>query len=337
MRTLFEIPATAEHTVSRQQGLLTNRQCEQFGITRQTRHRLVAQGRRRRPVRGVYDTDPVPLEARVRDDWFSHAERWRTWLALLSHGDAAIAVGAAALVLHDVQGLPRDFRPEVAMPDGSWRTSRFGAVRQYKPFPMIRIGDRDVARIDHALAQALPGLPRESVLAVLDDVARRLAMTPARLAAVHDLLRGRPGAAGVHELFPLVDGRAESPAESAVRLSCVDHGVPPDDIQVRFVVGGKVVARVDLLWRLPDGRWLVVEVDGVRPHSAPRALVRDAPRQNQLLASGHVIMLRFKPRDNDKPGGVGREVARVLRKHGWRPGRYATPGATIELTPAPAR
>jgi hypothetical protein len=330
----FQIPADAKPTLYRQQGLLTNRQCDEFGISRQTRSRLVQQDRWRRPVRGVYDTNPVPLEARVQDDWFTHAQHWRTWLALLSHGPETIAVGTGALVLHGVQGLPRDFEPEVAMPDGAWRSSRFGIVRQYRAFPTIRVGDRRVARIDHALAQALPGLPRENVLAVLDDVARRRAMTPAKLAAVHDLLRGRPGAAHVHDLFPLVDKRSESPAESAVRLSCVDNAVPPDDIQVRIVVHGKVVARVDFIWRLPDGRWLVVEVDGVGPHSTPQALVRDAPRQNQLLASGRVIMLRFKPKDNDKPGGTGKQIAKVLQKHGWRPGRYTTPGATLDLSSA---
>lgn len=333
----FEIPVDAKPTLYRQQGLLTNRQCDEFGIGRQTRSRLVRQDRWRRPVRGVYDTNPVPLEARVQDDWFSHAERWRTWLALLSHGPEAIAVGTGALVLHDVQGLPRDFQPEVAMPGGAWRASRFGTVRQLRAFPTIQVGDRRVARLDHALAQALPGLPRENVLAVLDDVARRRAMTPDRLAAVHDLLRGRPGAAHVHDLFPLVDKRAESTAESAVRLSLVDNGVPPDDIQVRFTMHGKVVARVDFIWRLPDGRWLVVEVDGVGPHSTPQALVRDAPRQNQLLASGRVIMLRFKPKDNEKPGGIGRQVAEVLKKHAWRPGHYATPGAALDLTLASAR
>ncbi|MFC8799065.1 type IV toxin-antitoxin system AbiEi family antitoxin domain-containing protein [Promicromonospora sp. NPDC057138] len=335
----FKIPADAKPTLDRQQGLLTNRQCDEFGISRQTRSRLVQQDRWRRPLRGVYDTDPVPLEARVRDDWFTHAERWRTWLALLSHGPETIAVGTGALVLHGVQGLPRDFEPEVAMPDGSWRASRFGTVRQYTSFPTIQIGDRDVARIDHALAQGLPGLPRDNVLAVLDDVARRRAMTPARLAAVHDLLRGRPGAAHVHDLFPLVDKRSESTAESSVRLSFHDNGIPPDDIQVRITMDGTVVARVDFIWRLPDGRWLVVEVDGVGPHSTPQALVRDAPRQNQLLSSGLVIMLRFKPKDNDKPGGIGKQVARVLKKHGWRPGQYPTPGAALTLTPAtpPAR
>ncbi len=337
MRAPFKIPVDAERTLHRQQGLLTSRQCDEFGISRQTRCRLVKQDRWRRPARGVYDTNPVPLNARVRDDWFSHAERWRTWLALLCHGPTAIAVGASALVLHDVQGLPRDFQVAVAMPNGTPRKSRVGAVRQYGSFPTDRIGDREVARLDHALAQALPGLPRENVLAVLDDVARRLAMTPARLAAVHDLLRGWPGAAHVHELFPLVDKRAESTAESSARLSFHDNGVPPDDIQVRIMMGGNVVARVDFIWRLPDGRWLVVEIDGVGPHSTPQALVRDAPRQNQLLASGQVIMLRFKPKDNDKPGGIGARIAKVLAKHGWRPGQYAAQGTAVDLSSADRR
>ncbi|WP_460886555.1 type IV toxin-antitoxin system AbiEi family antitoxin domain-containing protein [Promicromonospora xylanilytica] len=288
-------------------------------------------------MRGVYDTNPIPLEARVRDDWFTHAALWRTWLALLCNGRRAIAVGAAALVLHDVQGLPRNFEPEVAMPDGSARRSRFGTVRQYTSFPTLQIGDRHVARIDHALAQALPGLPRENVLAVLDDAARRHGMTPARLAAVHELVRGRPGAAHVHDLFPHVDQRAESPAESSTRLSLIENGVPPDDIQVRIMSGGTIFARVDFIWRLPDGRWLVVEIDGVRPHSSPQALVRDAPRQNDLLASGRVIMLRFKPKDNDKPGGIGRQVAKVLAKHAWRPGQYAGRGSVVELDEATRR
>lgn len=316
-------PPDAERTLSRQQGLLSARQCEELGIPRQTRSRLVQQGRWSRPVRGVYDTDPVPLRSRVRDDWFTHAARRQTWLALLAHGPEAVAVGPSALVLHDVQGVPFDTEPEVAMPGGSRRVSRVGILRQYRSFPTLRIGDREVARLDHALAQALPVLPRDNALAVLDDTARRLGMTTARLADVHDLLRGRRGAEQLHALFPLVDPRSESPAESAARLSCHDNGVPPDGLQVKVMAGGTVVARVDLAWRLPGGRWLIVEIDGIGPHSTARALVRDAPRQNRLLASGDVIVLRFKPSDNARPGGIGRQVAAVLRRHGWRPHRPA--------------
>jgi hypothetical protein len=51
-----------------------------------------------------------------------------------------------------------------------------------------------------------------------------------------------------------------------------------------------------------------------------------------------VIMLRFKPADNDKPGGVGAQIAKVLTAHGWTPGRYPDAGSCIELSsPAPSR
>ena len=74
-----------------------------------------------------------------------------------------------------------------------------------------------------------------------------------------------------------------------------------------------------------------MEIDGIGQHSTQQALVRDAPRQNQLLASGQVIMLRFKPADNDKPGGVGAEIAKVLAAHRWRPGQYTGAGTRIDL------
>ncbi|WP_051433012.1 type IV toxin-antitoxin system AbiEi family antitoxin domain-containing protein [Promicromonospora kroppenstedtii] len=320
MPKTYVIPSAAELVSRRQAGLLSTAQCEQLGIGREARRRLVRQVRWTSPARGVYDTDPVPLASRVRDNWFEHAARWRTWFALLLHGPDAVATGCCALVLHGVAGLPRDFPLEVARKDRSPRRTKHGAaVVAYAEFPTDLIEERAIARIDHAAAQALPRLPRQNALA-----------------ALHDLVRRRHGAAQLHALFPLVDGRSESPAESFARLSCHDNGVPPDDLQVRVVRGGKVVARVDFAWRLPDGRWLVVEIDGLGPHSTQQALVRDAPRQNLLTASGRVIVLRFKPSDNDRPGGVGSRIAKVLRKHGWTPPREATGATRIYLDdPAP--
>jgi len=333
MSTNFTFPRAAERLLRRQAGLLSTVQCEELGIGRETRRRLVRQGRWTSPARSVYDTDPVPLDSRSRDDWFDHAARWHTWFALLVHGPEAIATGCCALVLHGVAGLPRGFPLEVTRDDRSPRRSRHGVavVDYYAAFPTTSVSGRQVARIDHAAAQALPKLPRQNALAVLDDLARRHGFTPDRLTELHELVRRRRGAARLHDLFGLVDGRADSPAESFARLSCHDNGVPPDDIQVRMVVGGQVVARVDLGWKLPDGRWLVVEIDGLGPHSSPEALVRDAPRQNQLLASGQLIMLRFKPADNNRPGGVGARIAEVLATHSWRPGRYDTVGTPVRL------
>ncbi|MCP2264669.1 hypothetical protein ACFQHV_15990 [Promicromonospora thailandica] len=318
MSTTSTIPAAAVRLARRQAGLLSVLQCEELGIGRDVRRRMVRQGRWSSPARGVVDTDPVPLDGRVRDDWFRHAAWWRTWFALLVHGPDAVATGCCALVLHGVAGLPRDFPLEVAREDGSPRRTRYGVpVVLYEPFPVVSRSGRTVAQLDHAAAQALPRLSRQNALAVLDDLARSHGFDPDRLAALHELVRRRRGAARLHELFPLVDPRSESPAESFARLSCIDNGVPPDSVQAAISHRGRIIARVDFLWRLPDGRYLVVEIDGVGPHSTPQALVRDAPRQNQLLATGRVIMLRFKPADNARPGGVGAQIAATLRAHGW--------------------
>lgn len=334
MTKIFQIPSSALPLIRRQAGLLSTDQCEELGIGREIRRRMIRQLHWSSPARAVLDTNPEPLHSRTRDDWFEHAARWRTWLALLVHCSDAIATGCCALVLHGVSGLPRDFPLEVARPDRSPRRTRYGvAVVRYPPFPTVTIGGRTVAQISHAAAQALPKLPRHNALAVLDDLARRHRFDTARLAELHELIiRRRRGSVRLHDLFGLVDERSESPAESFARLSCHDNGVPPDDLQVRFIRGGVVIARVDMGWCLPDGRWLVVEIDGVGPHSTPQALVQDAPRQNQLLASGQVIMLRFKPQDNEQPGGIGAKVATVLATHGWRPCRYTAVGGRVELS-----
>jgi hypothetical protein len=334
MTTAFQLPSHALPLIRRQAGLLSIDQCEELGIGREIRRRMIRQLRWSSPARAVLDTCPEPLHRRTRDDWFEHAARWRTWLALLVHCADTIATGCCALVLHGVSGLPRDFPLEVARPDRSPRRARYGvAVVRYPPFPTVTISGRTVAQIDHAAAQALPKLPRHNALAVLDDLAKRHGFDKPRLARLHELVvRRRRGSAQLHDLFELVNRLSESPAESFARLSCHENGVPPDDLQVRFTRDGVVVARVDMGWRLPDGRWLVVEIDGVGPHSTPQALVRDAPRQNQLLASGQVIMLRFKPRDNEQPGGIGARVATVLASHGWRPGRYTAVGARVALS-----
>lgn len=333
MTNAFQIPSRALPLIRRQSGLLSTDQCEELGIGREIRRRMIRQLRWSSPARAVLDTCPEPLHSGKRDDWFEHAARWRTWLALLVHSSDAIATGCCALVLHGVSGLPRDFPLEVARPDRSPRRTRYGVVVvRYPPFPTVTVSGRTVARIDHAAAQALPKLPRPNALAVLDDLARRHEFDAARLAGLHELAVRRRGSARLHGLFDLVSARSESPAESFARLSCHDNGVPPDDLQIRFIRHGVVVARVDMGWRLPDGRWLVVEIDGVGPHSTPQALVQDAPRQNQLLASGQVIMLRFKPHDNERPGGIGAQVATVLADHGWRPGQYTAVGARVELS-----
>ena len=195
-------------------------------------------------------------------------------------------------------------------------------VRQYGNFGSQRYGSWRIAKIEHALAQALPGLPRDHAVAVLSSALNTRKLDRAGLAKVRQLLRRRRDAGPVLGWLDLADGNDESPAETFARLSCIDHGVPPDRVQVVFHKDGRFLARCDLGWILRDGRWLVVEIDGIGPHSTQEALVKDAPRQNRLLATERIVLLRFKPADNDQPGGVGAVVAARIEELG---GRAATP------------
>ena len=84
----------------------------------------------------------------------------------------------------------------------------------------------------------------------------------------------------------------------------------------------------------------MVEIDGVGPHSTHEALVKDAPRQNRLLATDRIVLLRFKPRDNDQPGGIGAVVAARIaelgglsrtQRHPDRQRHHSPPAAPIPL------
>ncbi|MFI2104823.1 type IV toxin-antitoxin system AbiEi family antitoxin domain-containing protein [Isoptericola sp. NPDC019693] len=323
MRPLSPPPTRALDLARSQDGLITTAQCEAAGMTRTRLARMAGQGRWVRVAPGVYDTDPVPVDHRERPDFFDHRRRRAAWRAVLALGPNAMPVGQCALVFHDVRGLPTRIAPEASVP-GSARLPRDVAiVRQYDPTtPTVLIAGRKVPTVLHALAQAVPTLDRRHAVAVLDNAVHQGLITRAEVERAHDLARGRRGVERTHDWWRLVDGRAESPLETAVRLECVDADVPPDDLQ-RVLVDrrGIFLGRGDMVWRLPDGRWFWLEADGSDVHAAPAALYDDRRRQNALVADGSVVMQRVTGRDLRVPGTLGREVAARLRRLGWTPGQ----------------
>ncbi|ADG74003.1 conserved hypothetical protein [Cellulomonas flavigena DSM 20109] len=242
-----------------------------------------------------------------------HLRRRSAWTALLALGpERAVAVGACALALYGVEGLPRDIRPEASLeagdaggatvvaedggPAGPRRPRGVARARQFRTAEIHVVRGARMVAPELALAQAVCELSREHAVAVLDSAVQQRLVTP-DLLAVRALARGRRGAARLADWWELVDGRAQSPLETRARLQCVDACIPPDDLQVPVRdVRGRIVARGDLGWHLAGDRLLVVEIDGRGPHSTPAALYRDRERQNAIVASGTVV-LRFTAAD----------------------------------------
>jgi hypothetical protein len=277
----------------RQGGLVSAAQCDDEGVPVAVRRRLVGARVWSRPTRGVFD--PQPGVGRSLDDLRQRS----AWLGLLAYGPDAIAVGQCALALHGVAGLPRRIPTEVALPSGRWGRPRDGMrVRCFDDGPGHRLGAGRVATLRSALVHAVLELPRDNAVAVLDDVSRRRLLPPGGLDEVRRAVAGRRGAGRVTSWWELVDGRAESPLETFARLQCHDAGIPPDDLQVEIRSDdGGFVGRGDLGWRLRGGRWLIVEIDGREVHEAPDALLHDRRRQNALLGTGRVDVLRFTSSD----------------------------------------
>lgn len=96
---------------------------------------------------------------------------------------------------------------------------------------------------------------------------------------------GRYGCRIAGRVFGMVDGRAESPQESRLRVHMALAGVPSPVPQFEVRVGGEFLARVDFAWRELK---VAVEYDGLW-HADGGQLIRDRARLNQLQAAGWYI------------------------------------------------
>jgi hypothetical protein len=315
-RPLPTLPKKLLRLAAAQQGLLTIAQCEAHGLDRGRRARLVAAGSLRRVAQGICDTRQDTIIERLAAREYDHVRLWKVWLGQLLAGPGSVAIGAAALVVAGVHGIPWEFTPEMAYLNGrSGRSTEHVVIRQ------VDLGDRHVVRNglrytepERALAQAVPTLDRRTAVAVLDSARHRRVVDAAGLARARELATGRRGSVRAAPWWDeSVDG-AESVLESLARLDCVDAGVPPDELQVKvFASDGTLLGRGDMGFRLADGRLLVVEIDGAGVHSELAALFRDRSRQNDLIARGCVMVLRFTWKEIREEGTVGGAVRAVVR------------------------
>ncbi len=208
----------------------------------------------------------------------------------------------------------------MTFPNGSSRRTQDAVtLRRIRLNRWLTLGDIALVTVPDALAQAVPHLERRHGVAMMDSARNQRGLSAADLRAAHDRARFCAGVRRTHPWWEESDPRAESPAETWARLGCTDAGIPPDQLQLR-VLGrdGRLLARVDLAWLLPDGRWLLVEIDGRDEHETPTALFRDRARQNAILTD-RTLIRRFTGREAWN-GALAAELTALLRTAGWRPG-----------------
>ena len=163
------------------------------------------------------------------------------------------------------------------------------------------------------LARWLP--PVEAVV-IIDQLLSRGVVTPAELEAYRWKRRTEnPTPKGIRRyerVLTLVDGGAQSPPESRLRVRLVLAGLPRPRTQ--YVVRdrtGRPVARVDMGW---DKYRLAVEYEGAWHYGSYKQVGRDRKRHNELTAANWNVLYVTADRLRDDFDGLVAEIRAAMRR-----------------------
>jgi hypothetical protein len=228
-----------------------------------------------RVLHGVYADPSMPRD---------HLLKARA-AALLMPATAVLGGRTAAALLGAPAPASGDPVTVIVPPGVKWDGPRGVRVHTAEVMPAEVMADDDGLRCTAPARTAWDVAAREPVataVGVLDWMVREGRVAPGTLLG---LLRERAGAWGsrrVRRAFELVDGRAESPPESWVRVACALGRLPAPVPQYDVMADGAWLARVDLAW--PELR-VIVEYEGAY-HFDGLQLVRDDERYRRLVAAG---------------------------------------------------
>jgi very-short-patch-repair endonuclease len=151
--------------------------------------------------------------------------------------------------------------------------------------------------------------PPARAIPILDALVNATGIKTAAVHAVADRYPGVRGVSRLRSVLELVDGGAESPQETKLRLLIVGGGLPPPETQIQF---RELRIRVDMGWR----EWRVaVEYDGVQHWTDRRQRAWDLERVAQLEAAGWVVV-RVSADMMSRPKVIVERVAVKLRAAG---------------------
>ena len=255
--------------------------------------------------RDAYADADLPLD---------HLLRCRA-LALVLPSRACLADHSAAAV-HGVRIVDVDAPVVVAAPHGSaWDAMPGTSVRR------ARLGEAErvvVSRLPVTSAARtlvdLAGrrLPAAESVVLVDALLTRYPRLALPAADVVAAMGARPGRRRVGTVLALVDGRAESPMESRLRVHLVLAGLAPPEVQWTIRdERGRFVARVDMAWPLLR---LAVDYDGVWHGRSDEQFAADRHRLDALSAVGWaVVHVTFAEATEGFGPAVGRVAAALAR------------------------
>jgi hypothetical protein len=240
----------------------TARESRHIGLSRDQLRMLVATGKVRRVLRGVYVDAEVPdsLELRARAVAMVVPPG-----SVICGRTAAWLWGIDALAMSAYRVLPAVDVMAAAGRSAPRRSGAFGCSGPLPDEELVLLAGVMVTTPARTAADLARLLRRPDALASLDAMLRLPELDREHVRSVLDRFGRYRGVVQARELLELADPRAESPQESRTRLRCIDAGFPCPEPQIEvFDPLGLFVARLDMGWR---ELCKAVEFDGDEHHS----------------------------------------------------------------------
>jgi hypothetical protein len=223
----------------------------------------------------------------------------------------ATITGRAAAALHGAKWVD-----ECAPIEMLWRNNHHppGVIvrnERFQPDEITSLGGMAVAtpaRAGFDLARHLGGA---TAVAHLDALAHTTRITKQDLMSLVDRYPGARGIRGARLLIDMMDGGAESPKESWLRVVLIKAGLPTPTTQIR-VAGGQFVAYLDMGW---EHLMVALEYDGDHHRTDREQYVKDVRRAEMLERLGWHIVRVIK---EDRPRDIVERVSRALARSGFR-------------------
>lgn len=250
---------------------------------------------------GVY----VPRGAETSIALSAHAAR-------LSTDRTGIIAGKAAAALHGSLWVDADTKIEIIADHRRRRRTVVVREERIDWDEVCMVGELAVTTPARTALDLARHLPRLEAVGHLDALAAATGITAADVAVLVDRYRGARGMKRARIALALMDGGAQSPKETWLRLLVVDAGYPRPTTQIR-VTDGCTNAFVDLGWEEPR---IGLDYDGEHHQTKRDQFVHDIGRA-ELIDSCDWLDLHVVKEHT--PAFILHRLGEACERRGWFP------------------
>lgn len=232
--------------------------------------------------------------------------------AWLWTGRRGVVTGRAAAALHGAQWIRPGTAIDLIAPNGRPHPGLVTRSERIRDDEIVELGGVSVATPARTALDLGRHLPRDVAVRHLDALAAATTLTAEDVAPLVERYRGARGMKRARVALDLMDGGAQSPKETWLRLLLVDAGYPRPRTQIR-VGDATSEAILDLGWDEPK---IGLDYDGARHQSDRQRFVHDISRNALVERHGWIDIHVVKEHSRSY---VLHRVLEASTRRGWFP------------------